>query len=536
MNGETFTADPDFTVVFGCRSTLALIGLSTGVLGYWLMERKWDNKSIVALEKPEVLDSDTDDTDDEVENGSSGMYVNMYDQNRVVGQGFHPGGERDLVRVTTDDSIDQRYHPEQAAAKYTDPVLSVEAAQYYGSPELVWELLSKSLTLRRMMLIGFGLWGLSFFLDPSRGGFRLYANFWNTCCSLLAILIGPTLAFPLRAATLKRYPGQKKRVLIAIAGCLSLICFMAIIDPEVDGPWYFNLFGILLVMSSYPVFMASRKMGHTWFLEGKPKQNSDILIQNMGPNLLIFGAFLLWVGTNAVAMADLNQNYLPFWTESIRGCFVFIAGMMMIVPGELAMELAFDQGSQPVLPGFKDTYVFKLDGNTFAELARAKITLINVEEVARLLETPLLGSLGWFLMGLCSFMPFGVRDPTFQKFFAMFVCFAIPSIQYGFLNPAVWRSDLEEYKKWNKVHMGLMMLLAVTIGIGSGIAFLLSVFGVALILSGHRKDFYDERKRGFAWMHGTPPALNPCPQVYGLGRPLYLIGWIMLCAAMSVPM
>eukprot|EP00536_Pseudo-nitzschia_multiseries_P002803 jgi/Psemu1/283975/fgenesh1_pg.39_\ len=530
MNSETFHVDPDFTVVFGCRSTLSLIGLTTGVLGYWLMERRWDNKSTAALEKPEELD------DDEVEKEPSKMYINMYDPNRVVGQGFHPGGGRDVVRVATDDGIDKGYHPGHAAAKHTDPVLSVEAAYYYGSPEVVWGQLTKSLTLRRMMVIGFGLWSLSFFLDPSMGGFRLYANFWNTSSALLSALIGPILAFPMRAATLTRDMEEKKKALIGFAGCSVLLGIMAIADPEVDGPWYFNAFGILFILYSYPVFMNSRKMGHTWFIEGKPKATANIMIQNLGPMLLIFGVFLLWVGTNSVAMADLSQSYLPFWTESMRGCFVFIAGMAMIVPGELAMELAFDQGSQPVVPGYKDTYVYKLDGTTFAALAREHSARFNLEWVARFLETPLLGSLGWFLMGLCSFMPFGVRDPTFQKFFAMLVCFAIPVVQYGLLIPAFWRSDLEEYRKWNRAYIGLMISLAVAIGLASGIAILLSFFGVALILSGHRKDFYDERKRGYLWVTQPSPTVNPNPQVYGLGRPLYLLGWILLCAAMSVPM
>ena len=277
-------------------------------------------------------------------------------------------------------------------------------------------------------------------------------------------------------------------------------------------------------------------MGFTWDLEGKPKSNSNILVQNIGPLLLILGVFLLWVGTNAVSMADLNQSYLPFWTTNTRGWFVFIAGMVLIVPGQLAMDLAFDQGSLPVVPGIKGVYVYKLDGNSIAALARENITRFDLVWIARWLETPLLGSIGWFLMGLCSFMPFGVRDWTIQKFFTMFICFAVAPVQFLLLSPALWRSDAKAYQKWSYVYYGLMASLAIVIGISHGVALLLALFAVGLILSGQRKDMYDERKYGVMWLTGTPPTINPNPQVYGLGQPLYLLGWIMLCTAMSIPM
>ena len=293
---------------------------------------------------------------------------------------------------------------------------------------------------------------------------------------------------------------------------------------------------VLFILTSYPVFIASRKMGYTWFLEGKPKTTSNIMIHNMGPMLLILGVFLLWVGTNAVSMADLNQSYVPFWTTNMRGWFVFIAAMFLIVPGQLAIDLAFDQGSKPVVPGFKDAYVYKLNGDTFAALAQNHNTQFDLVWIARWLETPLLGSIGWFLMGLCSFMPFGVREPTFQKFLAMFICFAVPPVHFILLIPAFWRSDAVEYAKWLNAYYGLMVALVIAIGLSSKISFLLSLIGVALILSGQRKDFYDERKRGTLWLTASPPTMNPNPQVFGLGHPLYIIGWIMLCAAMSVPM
>lgn len=293
---------------------------------------------------------------------------------------------------------------------------------------------------------------------------------------------------------------------------------------------------VFFILLSPAVFMTSRKMGFTWFFEGKKKTNASIIVQNIGPLLMIFGTFLMWVGTNAIEMADLNNSYLPFWTNTTRGCFVFIAGMILIIPGQLAMDLAFDQGSLPVTPGFRDLYVYKLNGNTFAALARENITRFDIVWLARWLETPLLGTIGWFLMGLCSFMPFGATDMTIQKFFTMFLCFAVPPVRFGLLSPALWRSDAEAYQKWLYVYYGLMAALVIVIGISHGIALLLSLSGVALIIAGERKDMHDERKHGTLWLTGTPPTIYPNPQVYGLGQPLYILGWIMFCTALSVPM
>ena len=287
----------------------------------------------------------------------------------------------------------------------------------------------------------------------------------------------------------------------------------------------------LLILASPVVFMSSRKMGFSWFYEGKPKINEKIYVHNIGPVLLIFGVFLLWIGTNGVVLADLNNSYVPFWTNTPRGWFVFIAGMLLIVPGQLAMDLAFDHGSLPATPGLMGKYVYRLTGDTFAGFAPESIAW-----PARVFETPLPVTVGWFLMGFSSFMPHGFKELSIQKFSAMFICFSIPFVRYGLVNPAFWRSDVEAYQKWVYVYYSQMFCLVVAIGIAHGVALLFSLLGVGLILAGERRDMSDERKHGILWMTTTPPKPNPDPQVYGLGLPLYTFGWILLCTAMSVPM
>ena len=234
MDGETFVVDPDFTVIFGCRSVLSLIGLATGVVGYYLMERQWDNEAPVALTLPQVVaEVEAGDNAGNAADASS-SYVNMNDPSRVVGPA------RDLVKVRTDDSEDRRYHPRQAAGNTTEPVASATAAQYYGTPEASGAQLATAFPLPKMMLIGLSLWSLSFVLDPAIGGFRLYANFFNIASFLLSALIGPLLAFPMRNAILRRDIDSKKKLFLALIIIFLLVSTFSIIDPEVDAPWYFN--------------------------------------------------------------------------------------------------------------------------------------------------------------------------------------------------------------------------------------------------------------------------------------------------------
>lgn len=238
MNGETFNVDPDFSVLFGCRSTLSLIGLATGLVGYWIMERQWDNQGPAALELAQEA-GQVGTGDDETGNGTTLSYVNMNDPDKVVGQAFHHSGARDLVRVRTEDGKSEQYHPGQSAGTQTEPIRSAVAAQYYGTPEGAKAHLASVLPVPKMMLTGLGLWSLSFALDPAIGGLRFYANFFNISCLVLSALIGPLLAFPMRKAVLERDIEYKKKLLVAFVLISVLIATFSIADPEVDAPWYF---------------------------------------------------------------------------------------------------------------------------------------------------------------------------------------------------------------------------------------------------------------------------------------------------------
>lgn len=283
---------------------------------------------------------------------------------------------------------------------------------------------------------------------------------------------------------------------------------------------------VLFMLLSYHILRRSRKMGLTWDLEAKA--SDDVMVQNLGTMLLFFGIVLFWIGTNGVLRADLQQSYLPLFINARSWC-VFVAGLLFIVPSMLVMDLAFDQGSSVVT---YHNYLSWLDGSTMAQFSQ-EIKLLDMGPFLRLLETPFFYFCGWSLMGLCSFLPFGATALSIQKFCTFSVCLVIGPVYSFLVLPAFWRADAAACQNYTYIYYVLMILLATGIGVGGGVELILSMSGVAMILVGQRRDLY-ERKRGQTWLERQN--VNTNPQVYGLGLPLFVLGWVFLCLAMSVPM
>jgi hypothetical protein len=213
--------------------------------------------------------------------------------------------------------------------------------------------------------------------------------------------------------------------------------------------------------------------------------------------------------------------------------------MLLIVPAHMALDFAFDQGSQAVVVNER-LGIYILDGKTFKNLF-ADIKYVPETFVATILESPTWLALGWILMAVTCFLPFGVTVLTVQQFCCMAICIAMAPVYGMFVLPSLWNGNLASFTKWSYGYYGLMMAWATSIGIGGGIALLLSVAGVLFVLVGHRWDLY-ERKRGMPWLATNmgdasgEATLKTVPQVYGIGQPLGIFGWILLCLAMSIPM
>jgi hypothetical protein len=200
----------------------------------------------------------------------------------------------------------------------------------------------------------------------------------------------------------------------------------------------------------------------------------------------------------------------------------FVAAFVIIIPSLLALDLAFDEGSEPV--------GYSLDGRTFVEASK-KVTVVTLEPFARVLETPIFFMTGWVLLGLCSFMPFG-GGFTWQKLFTCILPIVIGAVYAVLVLPAFWNADLPKFKRWRNVYYVLMVLLFTSVGVHGGAPLIMSMFGVFFVLLGQHFDML-ERKRGAWWLQERE--INPNPTAFGIGQPIYLIGWILLCLSISIP-
>ena len=269
-------------------------------------------------------------------------------------------------------------------------------------------------------------------------------------------------------------------------------------------------------------------MGLSWEMEGKPA--SKVYSQCLVALTLILGFFLVWIGTNAtVYSADAVAACVPIYVN-YRGFLVFVSALAIIVPSTAALDFAFAEGSKPVEIGQRITIVI-LDGSTFARLAES-ITWISAEPLFKFLETPWPLLTGWLLFGLCAFMPFGQRL-NIQQVIAC-VLASLVGIVYAFrVLPVYWNGNLVEYKKWNYVYYGLMVFLFTTIGVHGQGALVSSMTGAILILLGQYLDM-SEKKRGTSWIHQGEE--NRHEVSFGYGHPVYVVGWLLLCMAMTIPM
>jgi hypothetical protein len=260
-------------------------------------------------------------------------------------------------------------------------------------------------------------------------------------------------------------------------------------------------------------------MGISWDYIAQP--NQDIVFNNGSFFMLIFGLYMLWIGFNAVRIQDHDGAYLPINT-GVRAWFTFIAGMGIIVPSFIALEYAFERGSTPV-------GLYGLNGDTFAHLSKS-VTFYDLESAFRVLETPSIFIFGWVMLGFSAFMPF--KDFELRQLYVFFLGVTIGPIYALLVLPAYWNGNREDYMKFMYAYCILMISLAIAIGLNGGASLIMSVVSVILILLGQYLDF-SEQKRGKAWLEDRK--VNENLSIFGIGNPLFIVGWILLCHGLSLP-
>lgn len=515
--------EAEIGIVLGARAIFSFVGLAVIFIGFWIKDRRWDELGALAYEKYKDLKEQDYPIDKQPNDPIADAYVSVTEQ--FV---FADNGVRDLVRVESQDSAD-------------------------GQPRTLKTEVRAALSVPTVLLLGFGLWFISFLFTP-QGGFQVYNSGWNIASMIFVAIIAASLGYGVRVATIERNVDLKKKCFITIFIFTIWLAIAGFADWNINAPWYFSTFGgrnLKRAFFLYFVFMSSettfflyshvvcflslviflsasnytlrkaRKMGSTWDYNGEP--NKDIVFHHGSFYLLIFGLYLLWIGLNAV---ELNGNglYIPVYTGP-KAWFTFIAGLGIIVPSMIALDYAFEGGSEAL--------DFSLSGNTITE-ATKQVTIFgkeyNFAPAAQFLETPYVLLFGWFLLGFSAFMPYdGFK---FQQLFVFLLSLVTGSIYSFLVLPTYWNANLEDHKKYAIVYCIVMILLGAVVGLRSIWSFVMSITGVAMILYGQYLDFA-ETKRGKHWLEGREE--NKTLNVFGIGNPLFVLGWIFLCHVLCLP-
>jgi hypothetical protein len=179
-------------VIFGFRTVLFIIGLSTLFVGYWITEKCWDEQGSSAYEKAQENTTNSDykavDYQSKPTHGTDVEACYMPAPEEVVN---NDDGSQNIVRVAPEDAHDKRNSTHLTILK---------------------EYLEAALPLPKVLLAGFCIWAFSFLFHPD-GGFKMYASPWNICGIILAGLVGALTAF--RKAAIERSLDLKKKAVPA---------------------------------------------------------------------------------------------------------------------------------------------------------------------------------------------------------------------------------------------------------------------------------------------------------------------------------
>ena len=155
---------------------------------------------------------------------------------------------------------------------------------------------------------------------------------------------------------------------------------------------------------------------------------------------------------------------------------------------------------------------------------------INVEPLARTLETPFISILGWMVLAFTMYLPFDVFN---LKIFFSSLLAATAGLFYNLMVlPTYWTGNLQDHNKFVYVYSAMMISMGIVLGLNSVPTAIMSVMGTILILLGQFLDLL-EQKKGRFWLQERID--NPTLSLFGVGQPLLVFGWILLCQAVALP-
>ncbi len=355
-------------------------------------------------------------------------------------------------------------------------------------------------------LVGWAIFAVSY-LFPTDGGAELNFSIPNIAAIVLSLALGFIASIPMGDAVMHRK--SKKKMKLGMAFMMSWVGLtVASGFGNEKGTLTFVLCGLgaLCIIASMRILWKFRKMGDSWEQEGRPNPNP--VVYNPGGPLFVFGWFLFWVGMVSTNQGTL-ENGIPIHFN-LRTLLSFFAGCGM-VPIVMMIDYAHDEGAE---------YVgFGTDGRFFGRFFESPIPFITM----------------WTIFGFASFLTIdnAFMNPDLRHWLLLANCILQAVVAGLFIQTALYKGNLPAKSKLSMVFVLLFLALAFNIGYDGGVARYLAFAGALLAIAG-QKTVFGDRKRGDYWMEHNK--VNPNPIVYSFGEPFFMLGWILLSLAISIPM
>lgn len=346
------------------------------------------------------------------------------------------------------------------------------------------------------------------YLFPTNGDFTIELGTTNIVAIVFCLLLGIVASVPMGNAVRYRNADKKKKLsMMFVLSWIGLTISSGLSSGIGSTAFIFGGIGAVLIILSMKILWKNRKMGDSWEQEGRPNPNP--IVYNPGGPLFVLGWFLFWVG-----MASTNQGILENGIPihfNIRTALAFFAGVGM-VPIVMMIDHAHDEGGKYVGYGTSGAHY------------------------TRLFESPIPFLFMWTLFGLSSFFAIDntFTTPDLRKWLLLANCIIQAIVAGHLIQTALYVGNASLKNRYSIVFVILFLLLAFNIGFDGGLAPYLALPGVLCVIAGQKTSFAD-RKRGDYWMSHNME-VNPNPIVYTVGQPLFMLGWILLALAISLPM
>ena len=406
-------------------------------------------------------------------------------------------------------------------------------------------------------LFGWWLWGISY-LFPLNGSVNVNPTAYGIAACVICFFVSFIASVPMSDAVQNRIPKKKKMlslmfllgwIALGVLSSLDATAQTAEAEPYV---WVLCMLGPITIIYSQKILFGARKMGTLWELSGKP--NFHQIVYNMGGPLFVSGWFMLWLGTcglpgvaspnniygpasavgganganGAVAAgAFANTWFVPLFLN-VRTLVAFFGGCGM-VPVVRWLDYSHDEDG-PWCGENKEGKVFGkwwlgTDGTYFGLF----------------LESPWPFVIMWTVYGFSAFLTFdnqlGVQTNGVREALLCLNC-VLQGVDAGILIQAnLYAGNMAGKSKFSKPFVLLFVSLAINIGYSAGwFGLALSLPGAILVILG-QKTVFGHRKRGDYTMQNAGKA-NPYDNVnvYSWGEVFFMIGWILICWAMSLPL